>query len=295
MQNHEQERYGHNRRWEQPEEQRGGQGYSREQQGRGWERPEYERERERRGAGGYGWEREEREPWESGWGRPDYGANREREYGSPRGYDRASQSYREQQGYGRASQGPSWERQGRVWDEPDYGWERERQGAGGYGYGERQRQGWDPQGTSWGQSRSGADPGYRREPQEYGGYDQEPDARWGRPYSGGRAAEGYASGPHAGRGPKGYQRADERNQEDVCERLTKHPAIDASEIEVSVRQGEVTLSGSVESRAIKHLAETMAETVSGVKDIHNQLRVTRGQQSGRHQPPSQGQKGRTEA
>jgi hypothetical protein len=73
--------------------------------------------------------------------------------------------------------------------------------------------------------------------------------------------------------------------------LTEHPAIDATEIEVTVRQGEVTLSGTVESRAVKHLAETMAETVSGAKDIHNQLRVSSGQSGGQPQTSTQGQKG----
>jgi hypothetical protein len=81
------------------------------------------------------------------------------------------------------------------------------------------------------------------------------------------------SGPYAGRGPKGYRRSDERIHEEVCERLTVHPAIDASDIDVAVKDGDVMLSGRVESRAVKHLAETMVETVSGVKEIHNQLRV----------------------
>lgn len=81
------------------------------------------------------------------------------------------------------------------------------------------------------------------------------------------------SGPYAGRGPKGYRRSDERIYEEVCERLMEHPSIDASDIEVSVAEGDVTLAGLVESRAIKHLAEAMTETVSGVKEVHNQLRV----------------------
>jgi hypothetical protein len=81
------------------------------------------------------------------------------------------------------------------------------------------------------------------------------------------------SGPYAGRGPKGYRRSDERIQEDICERLTEHPSIDASDIEVTVGDGDVTLTGRVESRAVKHLTEVMVETVSGVKEVHNQLRI----------------------
>jgi hypothetical protein len=38
-------------------------------------------------------------------------------------------------------------------------------------------------------------------------------------------------GPHAGRGPKGYQRSDERIKEDICDCLTRDPDVDASEIE----------------------------------------------------------------
>ena len=48
---------------------------------------------------------------------------------------------------------------------------------------------------------------------------------------------------------------------------------DGGAIDVAVKDGDVTLSGRVESRAVKHLAETMVETVFGVKEVHNQLRV----------------------
>ena len=82
------------------------------------------------------------------------------------------------------------------------------------------------------------------------------------------------SGPYTGRGPKGYVRSDARIHEDVCDRLTEHPSIDASDIEVSVTEGDVTLTGRVDSRAVKHLTEVMVETVAGVKEVHNQLRIT---------------------
>ena len=91
-------------------------------------------------------------------------------------------------------------------------------------------------------------------------------------------------GPYVGRGPKGYRRSDERIQEDICERLTDHPGIDASDIEVTVSAGDVTLLGHVESRAVKHLTEVMVETVSGVKEVHNQLRIATLDQEAR--PPS---------
>ena len=37
---------------------------------------------------------------------------------------------------------------------------------------------------------------------------------------------------YAGRGPRGYRRSDDRIGEDVCDRLTDDPALDASGIEV---------------------------------------------------------------
>jgi len=80
-------------------------------------------------------------------------------------------------------------------------------------------------------------------------------------------------GEHAGRGPKGYQRSDERIQEDLSEHLTQHSEIDASEIEIRVSKGEVTLTGTVDDRRTKRLVEDIAESISGVKDVTNQIRV----------------------
>jgi osmotically-inducible protein OsmY len=81
------------------------------------------------------------------------------------------------------------------------------------------------------------------------------------------------AGPFAGRGPRGYQRSDERIKEEVCERLSQHGQLDASDMDVSVSNGEVTLSGSVRERHDKRAAEDVAESVSGVREVHNQLRV----------------------
>jgi osmotically-inducible protein OsmY len=86
---------------------------------------------------------------------------------------------------------------------------------------------------------------------------------------------------------KGYRRSDEKIHEDVCQRLTEHPGIDASDIEVAVSDGDVTLTGRVESRAVKHLTEVMVETVSGVKEVHNQLRVAPLEGGEWSRPPSE--------
>jgi hypothetical protein len=83
----------------------------------------------------------------------------------------------------------------------------------------------------------------------------------------------FAPGPFTGLGPRGYRRSDDRIREDVCERLTRHGLVDASEIECEVSDGEVTLSGTVSTRAEKRLAEDAIETVAGVRDVHNRLRI----------------------
>lgn len=75
------------------------------------------------------------------------------------------------------------------------------------------------------------------------------------------------------RGPKGYKRSDERIREDVSDRLSEQDSFDPSEIEVAVANGEVTLTGSVRHRHEKFLAEEISDDVSGVTDVHNQLRV----------------------
>ena len=49
--------------------------------------------------------------------------------------------------------------------------------------------------------------------------------------------------------------------------------VDASEIEVEVANCEVTLRGMVDNRDQKRWAERLAESVRGVTDVHNQLRV----------------------
>jgi hypothetical protein len=86
----------------------------------------------------------------------------------------------------------------------------------------------------------------------------------------------HPSGGYYGRGPKGYTRTDERIREDASERLFTDEHVDATEISVIVQDGEVTLVGSVETRRQKHRAENLVDAVSGVRDVHNQLRVTRG-------------------
>ena len=84
-------------------------------------------------------------------------------------------------------------------------------------------------------------------------------------------------GPHRGRGPKGYRRADSRIQEEICDILTDDPHLDATNIEIAVKEGEVTLSGTVETRAARRHAEELIEDLSGVGHVQNNLRVAQTQ------------------
>jgi BON domain-containing protein len=117
-------------------------------------------------------------------------------------------------------------------------------------------------------------PSWTREP----GYGGEGSGRsverpgWGDPSAWGPERP---VGPHAGRGPRGYTRSDERIREDVCDRLAQHGYVDASDIDVRVSDGEVTLEGGVRERQEKRIAEDVAERVAGVRDVHNLLRVNR--------------------
>lgn len=93
----------------------------------------------------------------------------------------------------------------------------------------------------------------------------------------------YRESTHRGKGPKGYTRTDERIREEICELLSDDFHIDASEITVEVKDGVVTLEGTVQERLLKHRVEDIADNVSGVKDVHNSLRVTRQTGQGNQQ------------
>ena len=80
---------------------------------------------------------------------------------------------------------------------------------------------------------------------------------------------------YSGRGPKGYKRSDDRIREDVSDRLMDDHRVDASDITVEVKDGEVTLTGTVSDREQKRCAEELVERVNGVKDVNVNLRVNR--------------------
>lgn len=107
----------------------------------------------------------------------------------------------------------------------------------------------------------------------FGGYPAS-DIHAARTVSGYPTTATYGGAPnYAGRGPRGYQRGDERIREDICDRLTDDSRIDASDVEVHVKGGEVTLAGSVRSRQEKRFTEDLAEQISGVREVNNNLKV----------------------
>lgn len=134
-----------------------------------------------------------------------------------------------------------------------------RGGQGGERFGGMAESGYD-QGYGY-RGQSGLDQGYGA-----GGQSSSQAAHLSR---GGRQQWGR----HAGRGPKNYVRSDERIRDDINDRLTDDPELDATEIDVKVANCEVTLGGTVDSREAKRRAEDLVETVSGVKHVQNNLRV----------------------
>jgi osmotically-inducible protein OsmY len=69
------------------------------------------------------------------------------------------------------------------------------------------------------------------------------------------------------------QRSDARILEDVCEALRGDEWIDATHIEVDVRDQNVMLTGEVRERNQKWLAEDLVERVLGVRAVVNRVRV----------------------
>ncbi|MCB1954816.1 MAG: BON domain-containing protein [Rhodocyclaceae bacterium] len=53
--------------------------------------------------------------------------------------------------------------------------------------------------------------------------------------------------------------------------LIRADDVDALKIDVDTRDGEVTLSGTAPSDAAREKAESLAEKVDGVKEVHNKL------------------------
>lgn len=87
------------------------------------------------------------------------------------------------------------------------------------------------------------------------------------------------------RGPKNYARSDERLRELICERLLQEQMVDVSNVSVEVKDGSVTLEGTVPERQMRHLIEDTVDCCWGVQDIENHIGI---------QASSQGKQGQQE-
>jgi hypothetical protein len=77
--------------------------------------------------------------------------------------------------------------------------------------------------------------------------------------------------PPASAGPPARRESRPRDHEI----LTKDPELDATDIEVEVVGGAVTLTGAVHSIDAKLLAEELVELLPGVRHVHNRLTAER--------------------
>lgn len=274
-----------------------------------WGYGDYDSERQMggRGYGGYG-----RGAYESSYGTSaeGYGQSRQggihgrSDYGPSAGYPRegfpgryGSAGY-EEQSYGNRPRG--YGQAGGSYGQAGYS----QSGGYGQGSGMYNQSGYDAQDSmpgyagSYGNARS-MQGGRMQYPggQQAGDFGQ---GYYGNARQGGGSGGGYGGGYSAqggmggygemgdtarhrslsGRGPKGYTRSDDRLKEDICERLTDDPRIDASDVSIEVRDGKVTLTGQVDQRATKHDIEDLVDRCSGVKDIDNRLTVSSASRSG---------------
>lgn len=211
-----------------------------------------------------------------GWGSRDNEYGRPADYGFEGGAGRA--------GYGGMPPGEGYDRftgGGIGGAETEWG----RGYGGGYGrsadYGERGGRG------AWGRGQQagvGPDAGSSN----YGGYGYSSgfaDMSQGRTSSYDSTFGARSPRSFAGRGPRNYRRSDERIREDINEELTRDPDLDATDIDVRVEAGTVTLTGQVDSRHAKRLAEDISESVTGVQEVDNQLRIQRAEAEQRAAAP----------
>ena len=97
-----------------------------------------------------------------------------------------------------------------------------------------------------------------------------------------RSKEEFVGGYHdaqlhdfSGLGPKNYSPSDERIMEKLCDELIDNPFIDASEIEVEVKDSVVELSGFVLDKWMKYDVEELAERIAGVKNVISNLETVK--------------------
>lgn len=196
-----------------------------------------------------------------GEGRPDadrYGPDRQRDFGTDGGYGPSGSRY---------------PRMGRAdWSTDDLGYAGD---LNDQGYGDESRRYARGAGNGYHPSdnpsyRGGYERGRARDDRGFMDKASDEVASW---FGDEEAARRRAVDSHRGKGPRGYRRSDARILEEVNDRLSDDPSLDASDIEVTVDNGEVTLTGQVTDRWEKRRAEDCADQVSGVGHVQNNLRI----------------------
>jgi len=208
--------------------------------------------------------------------RPEPGRGHAREWG--RGEPRSSQPYGQREPYNarggseRSRWGGPWNEEGSRYSESQYGMGRNRFEP----YGDR----YEPQFGEGPFADTSEAPGYFGSgnygdggASSTGGYDERHRTRY--PGSLGEDTFSSRESPRYRTGPKGYTRSDERIREDISERLMLADGIDSSEVSVSVKEGRVSLEGTVPTRSMKHQIEDLADYTAGVTDVDNRIRVER--------------------
>lgn len=187
-------------------------------------------------------EDERTDDYTGGYGGSEYGR---RDYGREPGRQDYPSSESSDRGFRQPSSGerPEWERGfGRTYGQREFGRENERSGSGEReferGYGGQQPQ---QQGRAFG---GGTDYGYRRDERDF-----------------------------TGRGPRNFKRSDDRIKEEACEVLTRERFVDASNVDIEVRDAIVYLRGAVDDREQKRRAEDVVDNITGVHEVRNELRV----------------------
>ncbi|MFC4173490.1 BON domain-containing protein [Microvirga sp. GCM10011540] len=218
--------------------------------------------------GGYGRDQGSDEGFiaQRGFGNRSAGYDRDRNRGDDRAGSSGGRDYGG--GYGAEGYGSSYQDYGRGNNERGYGGNDYNRGFYGANQGYRGEER-GPHQDTWGYR--GERSGWDRATDEMASWFGNDDAARRREQDARQGDQGAQH--HRGRGPKGYTRSDDRIREDVNDHLTDDPYVDASEVEVSVSNCEVTLTGTVDSREAKRRAEDCAERVSGVTHVQNNLRV----------------------
>lgn len=231
--------------------------------------------------GSTGWRPENSDQYRNSYGGNTSNFGGMSSYDRNRNYGQGSQSNYGQSSYGQSNYGQS-----------NYG--QENYGMGGSSYGSGSYSGSNYGNTyDRGSNRAGYDRDYDRRKEDRGFWEKagdevsswfgddearrrrERDHRQDSNYgTSGYGSSSYGSyGQHRGKGPRNYKRSDDRIKEDLNDRLSDDDMLDASDIDVEVNSCEVTLTGTVDSRMAKRRAEDLAESISGVSNVENRLRV----------------------